>query len=139
MKSRSNMIKKSKLLMKTSSSMQNIFSQKINLNLNDFGIFTKYMDKQLSYYNLDPKELCTTKSIFNKTGIKINENEKFGLKTTKAKNSFFGIRNTKDFNNTKEPNQSLYNKTYMTVSIKNNFYDNPSHSYKGLSRRRFFL
>ena len=134
MKSRSNMIKKSKLLMKTSSSMQNIFSQKINLNLNDFGIFTKYMDKQLSYYNLNPKELCTTKSIFNKTGIKINENEKFGLKTTKAKNSFFGIRNTKDFNNTKEPNQSLYNKTYMTVSIKNNFYDNPSHSYNILKK-----
>ena len=133
MKSRGNKKRPSKLLMKTSSSMPNIFTRK-NLNMKDFGVFTKYIDRQLSFYNLDPKELSTTKSIFYKTGIKIRENEKFCLKTTKHKSSLFGIRGFKNTFNSRDHNQSLYNRTFMTVSIKNNFYENPVHSYNILQK-----
>ena len=119
--------------MKTSNSMPNIFSQNY-INLKDFGVFTKYIDKQLSYYNLDPKELGTTQSIFNKTGIKIQENEKLSSQTTKEKKSLFGFRGFKDTFNSKDQNNSLYSKTFMTVSIKNNFYDNPAHSYNILKK-----
>ena len=58
----------SKLLMRTSKSTSNIFSKK-RPNLKDFNVFSQYVDRQLSYYNLDPRELGSTKSIFNKTGI----------------------------------------------------------------------
>ena len=68
MKSRKKSKKISNFLLKTSGSMPNLFHQKNNLN--DFNTFTQYIDRQLSYYNLDPKELNTTKTIYNKTGIK---------------------------------------------------------------------
>ena len=132
MKSISNEKKFSKILMRTSNSMPNIFTEK-TLNLRDFGVFTKYMDRQLSYYNLDPRELGSTKSIFNKTGIKIQENEKL-LQTTKAGKSLFGFNRFKDTFHSKDANQSLYSKTFMTVSVKNNFYDNPIHSYNILQK-----
>ena len=52
MKSRTKKIKK----IKSSSSMPNILSKTKN-NIKDFGLFTKYIDKQLLNYNLDSKEL----------------------------------------------------------------------------------
>ena len=133
MRYRRNEKKATNLLMKTSSSMPDIFTRK-HLDLKDFSVFTQYIDRQLSFYNLDPKELSTTKSIFYKTGIKIQENEKLCLQTTKAKNSLFGIHRFKDTFNSKDNNQSLYSRTFMTVSIKNNFYDNPLHSYNILKK-----
>ena len=133
MNSRQNEKRVGNLLMKTSSSMPNLFTKK-NLNLADFGVFTRYIDRQLSFYNLDPKELITTKSIFNKTGIKLEENEKLCLHTTKAKNSLFGLKRFKDGDTFKEPNNSLYSKTFMSISGQNNFYDNPLHSYNILRK-----
>ena len=133
MNSRYNEKRVANLLMKTSSSMPNLFSKK-NLNLADFGVFSGYIDKQLSFYNLDPKELIATKSIFNKTGIKFEENEKLCLLTTKAKNSLFGLKRFKDGDTFKEYNNSLYSRTFMSISDKNNFYDNPLHCYNILRK-----
>ena len=129
MKSRQN---GKKFLMKTSSSMPNIFTNKNKSN--DFKSFTQYIDKQLSFYNLDPKELGTTKSIFNKTGIKLTENEKLCMKTTKSKSRHFGFSKLKDTNYLRNTNQTLYNQTFMSVSGQNNFYDNPFHSYNILRK-----
>ena len=132
MKSRQHGKKFSNLLMKTSTSMPNIFSNKNNSN--DFKSFTQYIDKQLSFYNLDPRELGTTKSIFNKTGIKLTENEKLCMKTTKSKSRHFGFPKLKDTNYLRNTNQTLYNQTFMSVSGQNNFYDNPFHSYNILRK-----
>ena len=132
MKSRKKSKKISNFLLKTSGSMPNLFHQKNNLN--DFNTFTQYIDRQLSYYNLDPKELNTTKTIFNKTGIKLNEDEKLCMQTSKAQNRLFAFPKFKDTNYFRSTNQSLYNKTFMTVSCKNNFYDNPGHSYNILRK-----
>ena len=123
----------SKLLMKTSNSMPNIFTQK-HQDLKDFGIFSQYIDKQLSYYNLDPKELSTTQSIFRKTGIKIQENEKLCLPKMNGKKKLFGFGGFKDTFNSKDKSHTLYNKTSMMVSIKSNFFDNPLHSYNILRK-----
>ena len=84
----------SKLLMKTSNSMPNIFTQK-HQDLKDFGVFSQYIDKQLSYYNLDPKELSTTQSIFRKTGIKIQENEKLCLPKMNGKKNYLVLVDSK--------------------------------------------
>ena len=116
----------SKILLKTSSSMPNILAKK-NLDIKDFGLFTKYIDKQLSFYNLDPKELGDTQTIFSKTGMKLGINEKPFLRTMKARNPMKRLKNLKN-----EPN--AYNTTFMTVSIKNNYYDNPLHSLNILKK-----
>ena len=75
MSSKEKKLNNSKILLKTSSSMPNIFAKKKKLDIKDFGLFTKYIDKQLSFYNIDPKELGDTQSIFNKTGMRIKINE----------------------------------------------------------------
>ena len=111
----------SKTLLKTSSSMPNIFRKK-KLDIKDFGLFTKYIDKQLSFYNIDPKELGDTQSIFNKTGMKLKVNENPFLKTMKPKNN--PMKNLKN-----EPNN-----TFMTISVKNNYYENPLHSLNILKK-----
>lgn len=116
----------SKILLKTSSSMPNILAKK-NLDIKDFGLFTKYIDRQLSFYNLDPKELGDTQTIFSKTGMKLAINEKPFLRTMKARNPMRHLKNLKN-----EPN--AYNTTFMTVSIKNNYYDNPLHSLNILKK-----
>ena len=123
----------SNLLLKTSSSMPDLFTTK-NSKLADFGVFTKYIDKQLSFYNLDPKQLSTRQSIFNKTGIKLDENEKICFLTAKAKNSLFGFKRLKDEGISKEQNNSLYSKTFMSITGKDNFYVNPLHSYNILRK-----
>ena len=123
----------SKLLMRTSKSTSNIFSKK-RPNLKDFNVFSQYVDRQLSYYNLDPKELYSTEKIFYKTGIKIQENEKLCLPKVKEKRNFFGLSGFKDTFNSKSKNNTLYNKTSMVVSIKGNFFNNPSHSYNILKK-----
>ena len=110
-------------LLKTSSSMPNIFT-KTKLNLKDFGLFTKYIDKQLSFYNLEPKELGETHTIFNKTGMKLGRNEKIFLNMMKARNPMYNLKN----------DQNSYNNTFMTVSIKNNYYENPLHSLNILKK-----
>ena len=56
--------------------MPNIFT-KTKLNLKDFGLFTKYIDRQLSFYILEPKELGETHTIFNKTGMKFGSKKKY--------------------------------------------------------------
>ena len=132
MKSRQHGKRVSNFLMKASSSMPNILRNKNRSN--DFNTFTQYIDKQLSFYNLDPKELGTTKSIFHKTGIKLTENEKLCMKTAKYKKNPFGFQNFKDTYYFRNTNQSLYNKTFLSVSGQNNFYDNPGHSYNILRK-----
>ncbi len=56
--------------------MPNIFT-KTKLNLKDFGLFTKYIDRQLSFYNLETKELGEPHTIFNKTGMKFGSKKKY--------------------------------------------------------------
>ena len=135
---RENRNEKNNATMRTSNSMLNLFPKKL-ININDFQNFTKYIDLQLSYYNLDPKELNTTQSIFNKTGIKLTSNSNFNMNmnTTKNKDFFFGLSKThqlKDITKEQNFNNSLYNKTFMTVSVKNNFYENPFHSFNILRK-----
>ena len=119
MKSRTKKIKK----IKSSSSMPNILSKTKN-NIKDFGLFTKYIDKQLLNYNLDSKDLGETHSILNRTGMKLGRNEKQILDLINTKNPMYNLKNdTKNFNS-----------TFMMVSIKNNFYENPLHSLKVLKK-----
>ena len=113
----------SKILLKTSSSMPNFYI-KSKFDIKDYGLFTQYIDKQLSFYNLDPKELGDTQTIFSKTGMKLGINEKPFLRTMKARNNMYNLKN--DHNG--------YNNTFMTVSVKNNYYDNPLHSLSILKK-----
>ena len=122
MRTREKKINISKALLKTSSSMPNILT-KPKLDIKDFGLFTKYIDKQLSFYNIDPKEFGDTQSIFNKTNNR-GRNEKQFLRTMKAKNSMVALKG--------DPN--AYNTTFMTVSVKNNYYENPLHSLNILKK-----
>ena len=111
MKSRQHGKRVSNFLMKTSSSMPDILANKNRSN--DFNTFTQYIDKQLTFYNLDPKEICTTKSIFHKTGIKLTENEKLCIKTAKSKKHPFGFQKFKDTYYYRNTNQSVYNNTFL--------------------------
>ena len=129
MSSKEKKLNNSKILLKTSSSMPNIFAKKKKLDIKDFGLFTKYIDKQLSFYNIDPKELGDTQSIFNKTGMRIKINEKPFLKTMKPRNPIYHLK--KDPNNNNDNNENI---TFMTVSVKNNYYENPLHSLNILKK-----
>ena len=123
MNSREKKINISKTLIKTSSSMPNILT-KSKLDIKDFGLFTKYIDKQLSFYNIDPKEFGDTHSNFNQTNTKLGKNEKQFLRTMKARNPMANLK--------RDPN--VYNTTFMTVSVKNNYYENPLHSLNILKK-----
>ena len=116
-------INTSKRLLKQSTSMPNILI-KSKLDLKDFGLFTQYIDKQLSFYNIDPKELFKTQSMFNKTRSKMGKSEKKFFNMTKTGNLMHNIPN--------DPNG--YNNTFMTVSIKDNYYENPLHSLNILKK-----
>ena len=86
---------------------------------------------------MDPKELNSIQSIFNKTGIKLNTNPKILMNTTKNKDLYFGMNKTqqlKDIIKEQNFNNSLYNRTFMTISVKNNFYENPFHSFNILQK-----
>ena len=67
MKYKAKKIKNYKRLLKASSSMPSLFP-KTRKDLKDFGLFTKYMDKQLLNYNLDQKDLGETQSILKIQG-----------------------------------------------------------------------
>ena len=123
MNSREKKINISKTLIKTSSSMPNILT-KSKLDIKDFGLFTKYIDKQLSFYNIDPKEFGDTHSNFNQTNTRLGKNEKQFLRTMKARNPMANLK--------RDPN--VYNTTFMTVSVKNNYYENPLHSLNILKK-----
>jgi hypothetical protein len=123
MKYKAKKIKNYKRLLKTSSSMPSLFP-KTRKDLKDFGSFTKYMDKQLLNYNLDQKDLGETQSILNSTGMRLRKNEIQFINAMKSKNQMFNLKN--------DPN--TYNSTFMTVSVKNNFYENPLHSLNVLKR-----
>ena len=116
----------SKIFLKTSSSMPNLF-KKAKSDIRDFGLFTKYIDKQLSFYNLDPKELGDTQTIFNKTGMRITINEKPFLRTMKGRNLMKNLKNVKY-----DPNAE--NSPFTTISVKNNYYENPLHSLNILKK-----
>ena len=122
MKYRTKKIKKYKGLLKASSSMPTLFPKTRN-DLKDFGLFTKYMDKQLLNYNLDQKDFGETQSILNSTGMRLRKKEMQFINTMKSKN-IFNLKN--------DPNK--FNSTFMTVSVKNNFYENPLHSLNVLKK-----
>ena len=113
-------------LLKKSTSMPNILKNS-KVDLKDFGSFTQYIDKQLSFYNIDPKELHNTQTMmFNKTRMKMRQNEKKLYNTMKTRNHMQYIHNEHSDNNN--------NSTFMTVSIKKNYYDNPLHSLNILKK-----
>ena len=59
------------------------------------------------------------------------------MNTTKNKDLYFGMNKTqqlKDVTKEQNFNNSLYNRTFMTVSVKNNFYENPFHSFNILKK-----
>ena len=59
------------------------------------------------------------------------------MNTTKNKDLYFGMNKTqqlKDIIKEQNFNNSLYNRTFMTISVKNNFYENPFHSFNILQK-----